>query len=505
MARIANYYSRRSLPSPVGNVFSQLAQSMLNGPDQGTRLLNAEKALAARRENVSTTQLGDLVANTDAPNYGDIARETVMSGYDPQDLGDLFRTITANQRGVNDPRTSAAFVGAGGSFGGTPMGVRENFSNQRTMEGMRQSGANSRNAATISATNSRQAQAIAASMEELKYKLGNELTEVIGDNGPVYVPASDAIGQAPVLSETDQLGALLSQNFDDLGALDPQQQQVLGAAPGSSSAGIQQKFNEAYNLAREQGLSEEQATEYAFTQAGKSGGISVTSTPDGGMEVNVGGAAGSPLTKSTQSSIEQTAIATEPAQEALSRIYDMVGNDPLIIGTPGNIQRGAKGIASQISGVQSLFSDPGVQQALGGASVDEAFTNAQVGLMQAGVTDPAIFSPNLTEIDKLSVAAAYMVAGSLGQRGQGLSDKDFNNIRRVMGDPTAWLANPESFQNGLRQVEALLLANTNAGLKARDPNAPLVQPRIPAANSEGAQDGQWVDLGNGTRVRKKSN
>ena len=65
-------------------------------------------------------------------------------------------------------------------------------------------------------------------------RFNKELEDVLVDGVPTLMRRGEAAGQRPVISETDQLGTLLGQNFKNLDSLNVEQQEALGAQPSAA-------------------------------------------------------------------------------------------------------------------------------------------------------------------------------------------------------------------------------------------------------------------------------
>lgn len=75
------------------------------------------------RKNLNVPVLAANASNPDA-SIADIVSSAILSGNTGQ-LGDLLRVRAANTYGAEDPRTTNAYVGAGGAYGSTVAGTRE--------------------------------------------------------------------------------------------------------------------------------------------------------------------------------------------------------------------------------------------------------------------------------------------------------------------------------------------------------------------------------------------
>ena len=126
-------------------------------------------------------------------------------------------------------------------------------------------------------------------------------------------------------------------------------------------------------------------------------------------------------------------------------LRDIASKDPSLFGITGNVRRLAQGLREQLeaaSGVRGVPFEDAVQR----AAKDERLN---IG------TRKSAFDPNLPDIVKFTKLAAYQAAGALAdQTGRGLSDNDFRAFEKILGDPTAWLANQKSFLAGLDRMDA---------------------------------------------------
>jgi hypothetical protein len=226
-------------------------------------------------------------------------------------------------------------------------------------------------------------------------------------------------------------------------------------------------------------------------------GMSLTVGPDGTVQMTQG-SAGVGLPTSTISNNLQAQDSIESYLRTSKELRDLASQDPLLFGTPGNVQRFLQSTAAQVNGLLQLTgkADPNAAQ-----DVNSVFETVLTDLSMNGVKDPALYNPNLTDIDKLAILAAYQAASAIaGQEGRGLSNEDFMKFRTIVGDPTAWGSTQGSFMAGLNRLDRLAMAELNArrqklGMDPYDPNAQ------PAPQSQGEQrkslgGKEYVKVGN---------
>src|SRR4051812_16195212 len=120
--------------NPAFSGLDGLAKAFMVGPSEGKRVYEAEHALKLQREREGRESVGDAFTNWNTPNYNRAAAvgSALRGGVDPSQLAVGERYLSANQFPVGDPRVDQAFVGAGGAYGSTPGGFRENEAGQNT-------------------------------------------------------------------------------------------------------------------------------------------------------------------------------------------------------------------------------------------------------------------------------------------------------------------------------------------------------------------------------------
>ena len=417
-------------------------------------------------------------------------------------IGQTLLALGANL-GLNDDALTGAYVGAGGKLGendalsiGRQNTIRgENFGQERGLEGMRQSGAMARTQASNAAAMARQQAANEAAMQRLQWEAANapltagagqtiftapgdargpqlsgmdtestatgrligqlmggtdlspEALALVGAMDKQHFPGNpisetqarggafqelppevQAMAVGPTATEVQ--GGLIADNFNNLLDLNPYQRQVLGANP-SSSAATPRNYVTADGRS---GVTLDGVTD-AATGAPLPPGSNVFTG-----QLQADDASG--LRPSVITDMQRGEIALGDFNTTVDTLRDVAGQDESLFGVTGNIRRLAQGVGGQAS-------------ALGQMLGAESFGRVAQDLARAGVS-PEYFDPNLNDVERLATLAAYQGASALaGQEGRGLSDKDFEMMRRTIGDPTAWLSTRESFLSGLDRVQAL--------------------------------------------------
>ena len=151
------------------------------------------------------------------------------SGYDPSKFGQMGLMGAATEFGAADPRTQNWQVGTGQSYDNTAAAVNAKLAETARSNDMESA---DRRYGTD--------QTVAENRRQFDVK---PMPALSPQGQPVFAQqnALEPGGYAPIISETDQKGTLLGQNFDNLPALNPQQQEVLGARADGNKAGTPKK------------------------------------------------------------------------------------------------------------------------------------------------------------------------------------------------------------------------------------------------------------------------
>ncbi|MGZ6008654.1 MAG: hypothetical protein ACXWLO_05135, partial [Rhizomicrobium sp.] len=160
--------------SPLGAALKNLSGVLTKKSSEASDIAHLEYALAQKQKRENTASLGDALRNlgTDQFNRQAAIDNAVRAGVSGNDLGGYERYNSANQFGATDPRTTNAFVSAGGAYGSTAAGTREAeaASTNRTRMGI----------------------------DEQRYQFENKPTTIGTNQGPLIVRQNEAYGQPAV-------------------------------------------------------------------------------------------------------------------------------------------------------------------------------------------------------------------------------------------------------------------------------------------------------------------
>lgn len=392
--------------SPIGQSLQNLAVALANRPSQ--QQVNAQQAQYDLAQTNATTAQNEAAAREtlagmfesglNGQNYGSAAASAVRSGYKPDDLSSLFLSYMANSGGA-DADVGRALVGTGKTIG-----VDDAVSLPHQSQ-----------IADRNAGNARQIEAM--------QQAGQTEREHIAQNA-----AMDRLKAQPETFAQTR-GRLLSENFDGLDQLNPMQRQTIGANP--TNGGFQPQ-----NYVRPDGAS-------GTTLDGRTDAATGEPLPQG-TQVAPGQAM--ELTNSNKTAVQAGLMEAQDFTDTVSVLEEVAAADPTIFGMIGNVRRAGQAGLMQLDQLDQML----------GSNFSDQFLEAEQGLVGAGVA-PDFYDPNLSDIEKLATLTAYKAASAVAaQSGRGLSDKDFQNFRDVIGDPTAWSQNQQSFLSGLQRVKQLV-------------------------------------------------
>ena len=151
--------------------------------------------------------------------------------------------------------------------------------------------------------------------------------------------------------------------------------------------------------------------------------------------------------------LKKQRIAMSSTLSSAMRLDDMVnpaiGGDPTILTTVGGkLPRFIQGIALEADAVVKLFNKEGPQQAL-------AMIESRIQANIPDGVDKAARLAYLFQAEKIKLAFSF-AASSMGQSGQGLSNKDFENAMKTIDSGKDY----ETFTKNLRSQAASVVAKT---------------------------------------------
>jgi len=415
----------------LGQSLADLGRQMFG--DTGGAEKKRQETYALQRENTETDNLMGRVAQSGAQTLGSdpVAQGMIIgSGYDPADFAKIGLMGAATGFGAKDQRTQNWQVGSGQSYDNT-------------------SGAFDAKLAETARSNNMQSSdrryGVDKSIGQAMYEFMNAPKAALGEDGQTtFAPQGDLTkgGYQPIVSETDQKGILLGQNFANLPALDPMQRQVLGANPSESG-------RTPRNYRAPDGT-------VHITYDGVSDAATGGPLPGGGYIAGVeGGAEDTGLTNSTRSGVQQNIIANNKFKSLSEMTRQAAMADPNNFGLPGFVKGTAQDLRVIGEGMAVGLGFTGIQQALDETS-QKILANPDV--------DPnllmGVFDPSRDELLTLSDLMVYSAAEALaGQSGRSVSDKDVQFFKGIVGNPRDFFMNQPKYLAKLTQIERILDRN----------------------------------------------
>lgn len=426
MVKIVNTYAR-------SNPLSTALSAMIKGQGGSRRgmyddAIDREKLYGLQRERIELENLARIAGD---PNRDEnaLASVQILSGYKPGDYNTLELGRTARLHGAEDPRTTNAFVGAGGNYGNTFHGTQASEANKIRMN---------------DADN-------AAAMERARLDDQRQRDEFFNKpiagrdletGAPVFAPQGEAFNRIrPAVPFSEGRGELLHQNTGSLGDLPLPEQRVLGADSGKSSP-KNYVAPDGNTYITYDGVSDAR-TGAPLPAGGYVAGVNAASSQDAG------------ITTSTMSDLQKSTIALQSFQGTLGRARDIARQDPTLFGVTGIVRSLAQGGAEALSNVGLLLGNENVGQTIAELR--------SVAASSPELTDKSLvaglFDPNLPGIRVLADLLVFKAASALaGQSGRSVSDRDVQMFRRIVGDPRAFLESQASFLSKMDIMERELQA-----------------------------------------------
>lgn len=208
-------------------------------------------------------------------------------------------------------------------------------------------------------------------------------------------------------------------------------------------------------------------------------GKGITISPDGTVQIGGYG----PLTKTNQTKAQDTGIAGITFRDTTDRLMSDIQENPTSIGATGMVRGLIQDAREQGKVARKALGDEGPEEIRG--ALDEFIA-------------PEKFDPSLVRITQKINALPYMAAKFIaGQTGQSVSDKDIVRAEKIVGDPTALLANPAKMQAAMDELNLFVESKISA-YNMFDANLPY--PRgsgpysAPAPAPAGEEDIPVIDL-----------
>lgn len=386
---------------PIAQALSDFGTATFG--NKGAGELRKQQILDLDRKNTETTNLGKMIAQAGAAAaLKDPTGQAMLfsSGYDPKNFNDLVLGSSAQNYGATDPRTVNAQIGAGESYTST-------------------------------------APAFNATLNENKRQFDMVPTATIGPDGnPVYATRAGAIGQQPVLSETEVQGTKLGQNWDNLGTLSDLQQRALGVAPKGAS-------QTPHNYVAPDGTTK-------ITYDGVTDAQTGQPLPPGGFIATAQGSASDVgLTNTTKTNIDSSLIAQNNFSALADTMLGLAQTHPEAFGLNGQITGGVQEVAQA---ADVLIGQMGGKQAY-----DKMLTDTQQLLQANGASTDILshYNPAIPAVNTLGPLLATQAAAAIAQQsGRSLSDNDIKLFTGIVGDPQGWLSSAQQVQTKLGILKA---------------------------------------------------
>lgn len=435
---------------PLAETLRNLGKQMFG--DNTAAAFNNEKLYDAQRTNVETDALGRRLATGGGAQAlaSDPTTQamTVLSGYDPKRLGDMALLGGATQFGATDPRTQNLQVGTGQSYDNTAAAV-----NAKQAEVARNNDL---------ASGDRRYSVDQSVGQQQREFTGKPIAALDGLGKQVFAPQGDLAtgGFAPILPEADQKGTLLGQNWDKLPALNPNQQEVLGALPGSAGGSRTPK-----NYIVKDAMGK---TQTILTSDGVTDLQTGQPLPPGGYIGNVQGSANEAgVTNAVNTDLQSGVIANKKFTFLVDRAKELTA-DPALFGAQGLARSLGQEVAAGVSGVAKAFGR--------GSAGDMVLNDARDLAQQNGLASliPELYDPNLPKVDTIWGLLVYQGASALaGQNGRGVSDQDVKNMRQILGDPKSLFSSAAMMQSKLDQAQQIVNGYDQINREALGQNAPV--------------------------------
>lgn len=447
----------------LGASLSRLGQSLFG--DQTANLLKTAQLYDMERQNTEMDNLMRRVGGNggaQALMADPLAQAMILgSGYKPGQFAELGLMGAANQFGAADPRTQNAQVGAGQSYRNTAgafnADLAETTRNNNLQSADRRYG-------------------VDQSIGQQRYEFDNKpIGALDGQGNPVFAPQGSATtgGFQPILSNTERQGTLAGQNFGNLQNLNPNQQEYLGALPGSAGGSRTPK-----NYVLPGGQTHITTDGITDAQTGQP-------LPPGGFIGNVQGGAAEVMTNSTMSGVQQNILANNKFANLVEMTREAAQRDPLNFGLPGFVKGTAQDLRQIANGMAAGLGFQDVQTWLDSTMASAAQNGVNPSLLSG------VFDPQRDELLTLSDLMVYSAAEALaGQSGRSVSDKDVQFFKGIVGDPRSWMMSQQSYMAKLGQIERIINLNQKGLQDAQTQGAvPQFTNPQPAAPLEGQTQG----------------
>lgn len=297
---------------------------------------------------------------------------------------------------------------------------------------------------------------------------------------PTFAQTGDATNgnYLPILSEENRKGTLLGQNFDNLPALNPQQQEVLGARVSGDKAGTPKNYivPNGGTMLTYDGITDVQGNPL----------------PPGGYIGTVqGSATDTGVTNAVSTALQGNVIANKKFEQLVG-MGRALTQDPTLFGPQGKVRSLAQELAAGVQGMSAVV----------GKDVNAARDTLAQELAGTGVDAvrilPELYDPNLPKVQTVWGLLVYQGASALaGQENRSVSDADVKNMRELLGDPQSLFSSAQMMQSKLDTALEIVRNFDKVSREALGGNAPVTPAQVPTDGLNVTGTGaQWRVLPN---------
>lgn len=200
-------------------------------------------------------------------------------------------------------------------------------------------------------------------------------------------------------------------------------------------------------------------------------GISMTTAA--GDTINIGGDEGMGeipgITNANQTKMQASELNARKFDSALTMASTLITNNPTSVGAQGVARDYTQDVGIMAKNLADVL---GVDA----ENVDASMAQIQQDAAKRGLSLSFDYDPSIGKIGSLMKILAYQGAAAIGgQTGNDLSDKDFENIQAILGDPRSLFTNSQKMLGKLDQVGEYVDMQRRINLQAM--GLPLPPPR----------------------------
>lgn len=216
------------------------------------------------------------------------------------------------------------------------------------------------------------------------------------------------------------------------------------------------------------GATPEQKRQAAIGKLLKKGGMTVYD-PSTGNPIMSTGDDPMDLTNANQTKMQAAELNARKFDSALNMASTLITNNPNSVGAQGVVRDYTQDVGIMAKNLADVL---GVDA----ENVDASMAQIQRDASSRGLNLDFNYDPSIGKIGSLMKILAYQGAAAIGgQTGNDLSDKDFENIQAILGDPRSLFTNSQKMLGKLDQVGEYVDMQRRINLQAM--GLPLPPPR----------------------------